>query len=214
MPFAHADDRRHEYSPEFNAFHNFGGMRLFLLGSTTKVEGVDALQNQVGAHLDISTKRGVRERLHLADWARDRTLGLRIGYRQFRAWDGEREGVNERRGLAELTWRGTLPNQFGMSHRLGYDYRDRASGASQRYRYRFNIDSDVRVWQTDLVPYFQAEVTYDSRYSAWSKIHYQLGSEIGISEHWRIEPYVSVDKDVQPATTYSNKIGLIAKLYW
>src|SRR5688572_16392244 len=96
---ARAADRRNEYTPELDAFHNLSRTRLFLIASTSKVEGRDALQNQVGMHLDISTKRGLRERLHLADWARARTVGLRIGYRQFRHWDGEREDVNERRAL-------------------------------------------------------------------------------------------------------------------
>ena len=165
-------------------------------------------------NFDFSTKRGVRERLHIADWARARTLGLRLGYRQFRHWDGEREGVNERRALAEVTWRGTLPYEFGMSHRAGYDYRELPTGDSQRYRYRFNLDRDVTVGNTALVPYFQAEFTYDTRYNAWSREHYQLGSEIGLTEHWRVEPYFSVDKDLEPKESYSNRIGLIAKLYW
>ena len=214
LPSAHADDRRREYAPELNAFHNFPRARLFLLANTSKVEGRDALQNQVGVHLDISTKHSVRQALHLADWARARTVGLRIGYRQSRDWDGEREDVNERRGLAELTFRGALPNKFGMSHRLGFDYRDLRSGTSERYRYRFNLDREFAAGETVLVPYLQAELTYDSRYSAWSRHHYQLGSEINLSRHWRIEPYFAVDKDVEPAKVYTNKIGLIAKFFW
>ena len=214
MSFAHADDRRHEYTAEFDAFHNLPNTRLFLLANTSKVEGRDALTNQVGVHLDISTKRGVRERLHLADWARARTLGLRIGYRQMRLWDGEREDVHERRVLAEVTWRGTLPNKFAMAHRVGFDYRDLSSGYSERYRYRLNLEREMAAGQTVLVPYFQAEFIYDSRYSAWSRQHYQLGSEIALSKHWRIEPYVWVDKDLEPVETYTNGFGLIAKFYW
>ena len=212
--FAHADDRRREYTAEFNAFHNFSRTRLYLLANTSKVEGRDELQNQLGVHFDVSTKRGLRERLNLADWARERTVGLRVGYRQMRNWDGEREDVNERRALAELTLQGTLPNKFSIAHRLGFDYRDLSSGQSQRYRYRLNLEREMTAGQTVLVPYFQAEFIYDSRYSAWSRQHYQLGSEIALSKHWRLEPYVSVDKDVEPDETYTDGIGLIAKYYW
>ena len=113
LPSAHADDRRREYAPELNAFHNFSPAAALPARKYEQSGRQDPLQNQIGVHLDISTKHSVREGLHLADWARERTVGLRIGYRQSRDWDGEREDVNERRGLAELTFRGALAKQVG-----------------------------------------------------------------------------------------------------
>lgn len=213
--FANADDRRREYAPEFNAYHHVpGGMRLFLLADTSKVEGSDSLQNELGAHLDVSTKRALRETLHLADWARARTVGLRIGYRQLRGWDGEREDVNERRGLVELTLRGTLPKNFAIAHRFGFDYRDLSTGSAERYRYRLHVEREFAAGQTVLVPYVQAELSYDSRYSAWSRQRYELGTEIGLSRHWRIQPYLAVYKDDEPTERYTDRIGLVAKFYW
>jgi hypothetical protein len=212
---ARADDRRREYAPELNAYHHLPeGMRLFLLADTSKVEGRDSWQNEMGAHLDISTKRAARARRHLADWARARKIGLRIGYRQLRTWDGEREDVEERRGLVELTLRGALPNQFAIAHRFGFDYRDLSTGAAQRYRYRLDVERQFTAGETVLVPYARAELSYDSRYSAWSRQRYQLGAEIEISKHWRIEPYLALDKDREPTERYTDRLGLIAKLYW
>ena len=150
----------------------------------------------------------------LADWARERTLGLRIGYRQLRLWEGERENVHERRGLAELTFRADIPFEVSMANRLGYDYRDIRGRSSQRYRYRLNLERKWTAGSVLLVPYVQAEFVYDTRYSAWSREHYQLGTEIALTKHWRLEPYFATDKDVEPVTRYSDQIGLIAKFYW
>ena len=71
-----------------------------------------------------------------------------------------------------------LPNKFAMAHRVGFDYRDLSSGYSERYRYRLNLEREMAAGQTVLVCFFQAEFIYDSRYSAWSRQHYQLGSEL------------------------------------
>lgn len=212
---ANADDDRREYAPELNAYHNFSaGARLFLLADTSKVESEDAWQNQLGVHLDLSTKHTLREKLNLGDWARARTVGVRVGYRQSRAWDGEREDVSQRRVLLELTLRGSLPNGFAMAHRFGFDQRELTGESSQRYRYRLNLERELTAGRTVLAPYAEVELTYDSRYSAWSRQHYQLGSEIELTKQWRLEPYLALDKDTEPDIVYTHRIGLIAKFYW
>ena len=213
VPCVRAGDRNREYIPEFNAYHHFSnGTRLFLLADTTKQEGKEAWQNTLGVHLDISSKNARRQWVSLADWSRARTIGLRIGYRQVREWDDERQDTDERRGLVELTFRGVLPYKLGVSNRLGFDLRDLDGSASQRYRYRLTIDREVAAWHIVLVPYVQAEFVYDSRYSDWSRQHYQLGSEVELGKHWRIEPYLAVNKVVQPARSYTDQIGLVAIL--
>lgn len=215
LPVARASDRRHEFSPEFNAYHRFSDRtRLYLLAATTKADTEDSWENELGVHLDFSIQGSLREWLDLADWARDRSLSLRVGYRQLRAWDGEREGVHERRALLELTVRTQLSNRALILQRFGFDQRERDSGSSQRYRYRFNVEKEFKVGHTAHVPYFQAEFTYDSRYSAWSRQRYQVGSEIALTDQWRLEPYVAFDKDTQPETTYTDRLGITVKFYW
>lgn len=215
VPSARADERGREYAPEIDAFHSYSnGTRLFLLADTTKTEGRETWQNEVGVHLDVSTRRARRERVHLADWDRARTVGLRIGYRQLRVWEDERGDIDERRGIAELTLRGSLPNQFLLTHRLGFDQREIRGNSSQRYRYRLTLERELTAGHVLLVPYAQVELSYDTRYSAWSRQRYQLGAEIEITKHWRLEPYLAVDKDVEPVTFYTDRIGLAAKFYW
>ena len=187
---------------------------MYLLADTTKVESEDSLKNQVGVHVDFTTKGDLREALHLRDWARERSTSLRVGYRRLRSWDGEREDVSERRAVLELTVRAELPRKLRLAHRFGFDHRDLSGKSAQRYRYRLNVERDVTVGQTVLVPYVQAEVGYDSRYSAWNRQTYTLGSEIELTAHFRLEPYVAIEKDTQPDTTYTDRIGLVAKFYW
>jgi hypothetical protein len=206
---------RHEYEPELDAYYKFSDrMRLFLLADTTKTESVDALKNEVGAHLDLTLKRDFRERLHLADWARAHNVWVRVGYRQLRTWDGQREDVSEQRGLLELTIRMGLADKFFVAQRLGFDQRDLSGETSQRYRYRLDLEREYTVMHTVLVPYARAEFFYDTRYSAWSRQRYQMGSEIDMGKHWRLEPYYAVDLDSQPQDVQTDRVGLILKFYW
>jgi hypothetical protein len=214
MTLAWADDRQ-EYKPELDAYDKVSDrLRLFLLADTTKVESQESLKDELGAHLDITLKGILRERPRMADWARDRSIWLRVGYRQLRTWDGQREDVSEHRGLLELTMRHGLTNEFYLSHRIGFDYRDLSGKSSQRYRYRLDLERELAVAKTVVVPYARAEFSYDTRYSAWSRRSYQLGSEIDISKVWRIEPYYAIDLDSEPKEIRTDRVGLILKFYW
>jgi hypothetical protein len=103
---------------------------------------------------------------------------------------------------------------FQFSHRVGVDFRDLNGTFSQRYRYRLHLERQMKAGDTLVIPYIRAEVFYDTRYSAWSKQSYQVGSEIDLTKHWRIEPYLAVDRDEQPSLVYTNRLGLLCKFYW
>jgi hypothetical protein len=49
--------------------------------------------------------------------------------------------------------------------------------------------------------YAQAEVFYDTRFGAWNRQLYQAGVELGITKHWRIEPYYAREEDQRSSTS-------------
>jgi hypothetical protein len=38
--------------------------------------------------------------------------------------------------------------------------------------------------------------------------------EIGLTKHWRIEPYYARQEDQRASTAHLNRVGVILKLYW
>jgi hypothetical protein len=211
---ARADDRQ-EYVTELDTYHKLSARtRLFLTASATDAQPADSVKAEGGVYLDITLKGELSERLHLADWARSRPFWVRVGYTQLRTWDGQFEDVSERRGVVQVTmtpgpWQG-----FQLSHRVGVDIRDLNGTSSQRYRYRLHVEREMKAGNTVVIPYIRAEVFYDTRYSAWSKQSYQVGSDIDLTKHWRIEPYLAVDRDEQPSLVYTNRLGVLCKFYW
>jgi Protein of unknown function (DUF2490) len=214
-PCARAGDRRQEYQVDFDAYHQLNEqIRLYLSASVTDVESGGSNKGQGAAYLDITLKGRVRERLHMADWARERKFWLRVGYAQYRLWDADIEDVSERRGVLQLTIRSGTWEHFQLTHRLGFDYRNLEGRYSQRYRYRLNLEYEAKFDQTPVIPYVRGEVYYDSRYSDWSKQTYQTGFEINLNPHWRVEPYFALDIDTRPTKTYSDRVGLAVRFYW
>jgi hypothetical protein len=49
-----------------------------------------------------------------------------------------------------------------------------------------------------VTPCFQAECFYHTRYHGWARELYQVGAEIGISRHFRVEPSVARQVDRPP----------------
>lgn len=214
VPRAWADDRQ-EYVAEFEAYHKLSAQtRLFLAARATDAEPADSIRAEGGVYLDVTLQGKIRERLNLADWARSRNIWVRVGYAQLRNWDGQFDDVSERRGVLQVTVRAGSWKDFQFAHRLRMDYRDLDGTTSQRYRYRLNIEREFEIHETTAVPYVEGEVYYDTRYSAWSKQRYQAGCEIDLSGHWRLEPYIALDRDTQPSLVYTERLGIQLKLYW
>ena len=47
------------------------------------------------------------------------------------------------------------------------------------------------------MPYVGAEALYDTRYDAWSQQRYEVGVEIVLDDHWRLEPHYLRQDDVR-----------------
>jgi len=203
-----AEDRQHEFVPEANAYVKLTDRsRLFLLGDVTRNLTANTTETELGAHLDLTLEPILRPELRNANWERDRYLWMRVGYVELGS------DPVEHRGIIELTARIPLPQEVWLVNRGRVDLRDIGGEFSQRYRYRLGIEREVTVSGVVMVPYFQAEIFYDTRYDAWNRQLYQAGAEIELSKHWRIEPYLARQNDSRSASGNVDRVGLVLKYY-
>jgi hypothetical protein len=205
----------HELVPEFNGYFKLTDRsRLFLLADVSRVSPDEATNGELGIHFDYTLMPMLRPRLRDAEWERDRYLWLRIGARRLGSIDGRDDGFRESRLLLEATARFELPAAAWLVHRARWDLRDVDGKHSNRYRYRIGVEKELKVGgTTPVVTYAQAEWFYDTRFDAWSRQRYQLGTEIELDKGWRIEPYYAYDKDKFPSVESVNRLGLVLKYY-
>ena len=179
--------------------------RLFFLSSFTDNITKDARDETVGVHLDIALKPILRCRLRVADWAREKYLWVRVGYRR------NFGGSTRETGVIEANSRFALPVGLWAVSRLRTDLRNETGGFSVRPRYRLGFEREFPVGRLTATPYVRAEVLYDSRPSTWDW-RYQAGAEIALTRHWRVEPYYARRQNQHSADI--NRIGFIVKTFW
>ena len=204
-----------EVVPELNAYIKLSDQaRLFLLADVSRTSPDDATNGEIGIHFDYSVPPILRNELRDADWARDRYLWFRVGYRRIASIDGRADGTQENRVLLEGTARFKLPLDVWLANRIRVELRDANDKRSNRYRYRLAAEKEFATESgSPFVPYAQAEWFYDTRFSAWSRQRYQTGVEVALNKTWRIEPYYAYDKDTEPSRASVNRLGLVLKYY-
>jgi hypothetical protein len=212
---AHAADDW-EVWPEVNAFVPLNDRsRLYLDAAYAQGGESDVQSLDLAAYLDISLKPILREELRAEDWQRSRYFWARIGYDRIFKTTGDasaeavrgprdrlvvREGTAARRGLAggsrvaDLRW-------------ISGDY-------STRYRFRAEVTREYTVLDHSVVPYFNAEWFYDTRYNDWARTLYQVGSEVTVNNHFRYEVYYARQVDHLPEKQSLNALGINLKWYF
>lgn len=209
-----AEDHTRAFVPEIDAyFKTTERTRVYLLWDSTRNRATDTVDNEFGVHLDLTLKPALRPDLHAADWARNRYLWTRVGYLQLGSPDNRGFGPTERRAIVELTGRVPLPQEIWLVNRGRIDLRDLGGEYSQRARFRFGIEREFNLGGVVTVPYAQAEVFYDTRYSTWNRQLYQVGAEVEISKRWRIELYVSHQNDSRSTSGNLDTLGLVLKYF-
>jgi uncharacterized protein DUF2490 len=208
-------NRSREIVPEVNGYFKLSERaRLFLLADVSHVSPDDVTNGELGIHFDYTLTPVLRPSLREAEWERNRYLWVRVGFRRLGSIDGRDDGFRESRLLLEATARFGLPHEVWLVNRLRLDLRDVDGTNSSRYRYRIGAEKEFRTGGgTVFVPYAQAEWFYDTRFNAWSRQRYQLGAEIELDKHWRIEPYYAYDKDKYPSAEGLNRLGLVLKYF-
>ena len=179
--------------------------RLFFLANLNDNVTQSSRDETVGVHLDIALRPILRRRLRVSDWAREKYLWVRVGYRR------NFGGSTRETGILEANSRFALPFGLWAVSRLRTDLRNETGGFSVRPRSRLGFEREFPVGRLTATPYVRAEVLYDSRPSTWDW-RYQAGAEIALTRHWRIEPYYAGRQNQHSADI--NRIGFIVKTFW
>jgi hypothetical protein len=204
-----------EFWPELSAFVTLDpGTRLYLDMSYARDKESPAKTLDLSAFVDVSIKPIFREQLQSEDWQRSRFLWARLGYtRVLKATDGPAD-VSENRGVASIYAKTPLPAEVWLEARARADLRWLGSDYSTRYRFRFEATREFTVLEHMVVPYFNVEWFYDTRYSAWARTLYQAGAEVTVSKPFRYEVFLARQNDRRPSDATLNALGIVAKWYF
>jgi hypothetical protein len=212
---AHAADSS-EFWPEVSGFVALSPRtRIYLNAAYAEAKESADKSLDLAAYLDISLKPILRKELLAEDWQRSRYLWARIGYdRVFKATDGADAEVSEDRGIVALYAKAPLPAEFWLEARVRTDLRWIGDDYSTRYRFRVEATREFTVLNHTVVPYFNVEWFYDTRYDGWARTLYQLGPEVTLNKHFRFEVYVARQEDRLPSSSSTNAFGVVAKWYY
>jgi hypothetical protein len=212
---AHAADSS-EVWPEVSGFVALSPRtRIFLNAAYAEAKESADKSLDLAAYLDLSLKPILRKHLLAEDWQRSRYLWARIGYdRVFKANDGEGAEVAEDRGIIALYAKAPLPADVWLEARVRTDLRWIGDDYSTRYRFRVEATREFTVLDHTVVPYFNVEWFYDTRYDGWARTLYQLGPEVTLNKHFRFEVYVARQEDRLPSASSTNAFGVVAKWYY
>jgi hypothetical protein len=201
--------------PELGLFVTLSpGTRLFFDAPYTKEMVTNQQSLEAAWYLDVSLKPIWRKDLQQDDWARNRYFWMRIGYDHiFDVSNGARTTAEER-AILELRARAALPRKAGLDGRVRVDFRWIGGDYSTRYRARLEVNREFMVKSHPVVPYFNAEWFYDTRYDGWARILYQAGAEVAAGKHFRYEIYLARQNDRLPSSSSTNALGVFLKWFF
>jgi hypothetical protein len=155
----------------------------------------------------------------LAAWpsAKRERATLGVGYRYGGPIaNGDIGGSQEHRFWAEGTFRLLLPAAILASDRNRFEARHLSGDWSWRYRNQLELARSFRTGALRLVPLVRAEVFYDSRYDAWSRLRLEAGvqAEGLAAERSMIELYLVRQDDDRSKTSPINGVGITLAFYF
>jgi hypothetical protein len=217
VPVAHADERQSETVPGIDAYVRLTDrFRLFGTANLAQSTSEGVTDGDVGIYLDVLSLKEILPGPVLdLDWARNRYLWGRIGYSIGGIHEGLRlrNGYSEQAFVAELSGRYPISNGFSVVTRARVDLRTLSGERSNRYRIRLGLEKEYTVLNRAVIPYVRAELLYDTRFDAWNRQIYQMGVEIGLNDHFRIEPWYAFQLDTAMAPEHLDRLGLTLKYY-
>jgi hypothetical protein len=207
-----------EFWPELSAIKQLNDRtRAYFDASYALGKESDVKSADIAAYLDISLKPIARMSTGRLtdDWQRNKYLWARIGYvRVFEATDSTGVEVAENRGVLALYGRVPLPAAIWLETRTRADFRWIGIEYSNRYRFRLDLSREFAVHDHPVVPYFNYEWFYDTRYDEWSRTLATLGAEVTANDHFRYEVYVARQADRVPERHDLNAFGVALKWYY
>jgi len=176
---AHAEPLR-ELWPEFDLYLGLNDRaRALLLVQSHIAPAEGFVRGQMGGQIELSVAP-LREKLFptIQPSERERAT-LAVGFRYGGPIAEETVGgARQGRLLAEATFRLLLPGEVLASDRNRIEARDIDGGWSWRYRNRVQIIRGFDAGFVRLAPLASAEVFYDSRSDAWTRLRVEAGVDL------------------------------------
>jgi len=203
-----------EFWPELSVYVGLTpATRLYLDASYARGEGFRSLD--LSGFVDVSIKPILRADLWTDDWQRKRYLWARLGYtRVLKAEDGGPTQVTEDRAVVSGFARAELPAEVWLEARARADLRWMQGDYSTRYRLRLEVNREFTVLEHAVLPYFNAEAFYDTRFEGWARALYQAGAEVTVNQHFRYEIFLASQIDRLPQRASVGALGVVAKWYY
>ncbi len=98
--------------------------------------------------------------------------------------------ADEKRVIAEATFRFPLGNKWLMSDRNRMDFRNIEGTESSRYRNRLRFERNIALGGFKTTPYSNAEAYYDGKADKWNRLDATIGAEFPWRYSTILEAYV------------------------
>ena len=204
-----------EFWGELNLFKKVNPTtRLYFVVADTKGKESEFRTVDLAGFVDLTLGPQLPRRRQKQDWQTRKYLWVRIGYDHIFKAENQTRTAQENRGIVALYGRVHLPGAILFEARPRADLRWIEGSYSTRYRLRFEVNRDFTVLDRVVTPYFQAEYFYDTRYDGWSRDLYQMGAEIGVTGHFRVEPSVVRQLDKLPSPSGLYAVSFVARWYY
>jgi hypothetical protein len=206
-----------EYWPEADLYLRLGPTtRLFFVTAYSRGKEAAYRTLDFAGYFDLTLKPVILPSLLEEDWQKKKYLWARFGYDHIAKVGSEGLSTPEERGIVELCARAYLPVEILVEGRARADLRWIGGNYSTRYRLRLEVNRDFDVGGHVVTPYFQAETFYDTRYDGWARQLYQAGVEIGVTDHFCVEPSLARQLDRLPAASglYVTREGFAVRRRW
>ena len=213
-----AQETDDQFWPEIDTYVRLNDhARVFFKVAPSKETGADSFDDtQIGAFFDFGVAPHALGHLTKAyDADQLRYLRGGIGYQETFELSGDDATVSVRNIVTDLTPRFFLPWELLVAQRNRVDYRwIQGQDYSWRYRPRVWVERQSRIGSVKLVPHAAVELYYDSRYDSWNRTEYRAGLSVPVAKWFVPQAYYAREIDREPATKYTNALGVIATLYF
>jgi hypothetical protein len=192
-------------------------VRLFLNAAYAQGKEYPNKALDAAAYVDISflpIGPHRRQTLKSEDWQRGRYLWARVGYDHVFKAEGGVPSPGEDRGILSLWGKFPLAGGVWLENRARADLRWIGGEYSTRYRWRMEATREFVVAGHAVVPYFNVEWFYDTRYDGWARTLYQAGPEVTLNKRLRFELYLAQQTDRLPSVSRVNAFGVVIKGYF
>jgi hypothetical protein len=210
-----------EFWPELNLYKRLGPTtRLYFATAYATGKESELLTLDVAGYFDLTFKPFMRDIAYKddwrtrEDWRKKRYLWIRIGYDHVSKQESGTKSTPEDRGILAAHGRFYLPAKILVELRARADLRWIGEDYSTRYRLRGELNRDFTVLGVVSNVFLQAECFYDTRYDGWARDLYQVGAEIALTEHFRLEPSVARQVDRLPEESGLYAFAIVARWYY